>query len=219
VVRIDSPGGAVAPSQEIFDAVKTLKTKKRVVVSMGSTAVSGGYYIACAADRIIANPGTVTGSIGALLQYSNREELLKKIGLESSVIKSGKFKDIGSPVRPMTSEEKDLIQGVLDDIHDQFVEVVSISRNISVEKLRPIADGRIFTGRQALKLGLIDDLGDMDYSVEVAAKLAGMKEKPELIYPKEKRINFWKFFSDELISSLVKHLRAESIGFQYSPLY
>ena len=215
VVRIDSPGGGVAPSQEIFDAVNVLKKKKKVVVSMGSVAASGGYYIACAADKIVANPGTVTGSIGALMHYSNLEDLLKKIGLRSSVIKSGKFKDIGSPTRQMTPEERELIQGVIDDIYDQFIEVVSASRNISLMKLKPIADGRIFTGRQALKLGLVDELGDIERAVVIAANLSAIKGKPDVIYPKDKGITFWRFIADEMVSSLASHLKEETSGFRY----
>jgi protease-4 len=210
VVRIDSPGGGVSPSQEIFDALSTVKKKKKVVASMGSVAASGGYYIACAADRIVANPGSLTGSIGALMQFANVEELLKKVGLKSAVIKSGKYKDIGAPTREMTPEERVLLQGVVDDIYDQFLGTVSASRNISVEELRPVADGRIFTGRQALKMGLVDELGDMERSVDVAANLAGIKGKPEVVYPKEKGVSVWRFIADEMASSILNRLRDEA---------
>jgi len=210
VVRIDSPGGGVSASQEIFDALSTVKKKKKVVASMGSVAASGGYYIACAADRIVANPGTLTGSIGALMPFANVEELLKKVGLKSAVIKSGKYKDIGAPTREMTPEERALLQGVVDDIYDQFLGTVSASRNISVEELRPVADGRIFTGRQALKMGLVDELGDMERSVGVAANLAGIKGKPEVVYPKEKSVSVWRFIADEMASSILNRLRDEA---------
>lgn len=217
VVRIDSPGGGVAPSQEIFDALSAVKKKKKVVASMGSVAASGGYYIACAADRIVANPGTLTGSIGALMHFANVEELLKKVGLKSAVIKSGKYKDIGALTREMTPEERALLQGVVDDIYDQFLGTVSASRNISVEELRPVADGRIFTGRQALKMRLVDELGDMERSVDVAANLAGIKKgKPEVVYPKEKGVSIWRFIADEMAFSIVNRLRdeAEKVGYQ-----
>lgn len=212
VVRIDSPGGSVAPCQEIYDAVSAVRKKKKVVASMGSIAASAGYYVACAADKIVANPGSVTGSIGALMHFSNLEDLLKKIGLKSSVIKSGKFKDIGSPVREMTVEEKQLIQGVIDDIYDQFLTTVSQNRKIPKEKLSPIADGRIFTGRQALKLGLVDELGDMEHSIDLAIKLAGMKGRPEILYPKEKGLTIWKIIADEMVSAFVSRLREETTG-------
>lgn len=215
VIRIDSPGGGVAPSQEIYEAVSHLKKKKKVVASMGSVAASGGYYIACAADRIVANPGTVTGSIGALMHFSNLEDLLKKVGLRSSIIKSGKYKDIGSPIREMTAEEKKLIQGLIDDIYDQFTETVSSSRNIPMKKLRVIADGRIFTGRQAMKLGLVDEMGDLEHSIDVAAKLAEIQGKPDVIYPKEKGVSIWRFIADEMTASFFRQLKNETgeIGF------
>ncbi|MBN2687548.1 MAG: signal peptide peptidase SppA [Deltaproteobacteria bacterium] len=153
VIRIDSPGGSVVPAQEIYDKVLEVKKNKKVVVSMGSLAASGGYYIASAADKIVANPGTITGSIGVIAQFPQVRELLDKIGIKSTVIKSGKFKDAGSPTREMTSDEKRLIQGVVDDIYSQFVGVVSLNRNKPEAEIEAIADGRIFTGRQALRWG------------------------------------------------------------------
>ena len=193
VIRVDSPGGGVAASQEIYDAVLALKKRKKVIVSMGSVAASGGYYIACGADKILANPGTVTGSIGAIMHFTNLEGTLKKVGLKSSAVKSGRYKDIGSPFRNMSADEKGLLQGVIDDIYDQFLEVVSTSRNIPKDQLKRIADGRIFTGRQALKLGLVDSLGDQEAAIKLAAKIAGLKGKPEVIYPKEKGFTIWKY--------------------------
>ncbi len=215
VVRIESPGGGVAAAQEIYDGIEALRKKKKVVASMGSVAASAGYYIACAADRIVANPGTVTGSIGALMHFSNLEELLKKIGLKSSVIKSGKYKDIGSPVREMTPDERKLIQDVIDDIYDQFLETVSKTRKIPKENLKPIADGRIFTGRQALKLGLVDELGDMEHSIDLAANLSGIKGKPDVVYPKEKGLTVWKLITDEMAAALISRLKEETEGFYY----
>jgi protease-4 len=214
VVRIDSPGGGVAPSQEIYDAVTSFKKKKKIVASMGSVAASGGYYIACAADRIVANPGTFTGSIGALMHFSNLEELMKKIGLKSSVVKSGRFKDIGSPAREMTSEERGLLQGVIDDIYNQFLEAVSVTRKIPKDKLVAIADGRIMTGRQALQHGLVDELGNMDRAVELAAMMSGIKGKPEVIYPKEKGLTIWKFIADEMMSAIMGRLNEENMSYR-----
>ncbi len=207
VIRVDSPGGGVAASQEIYDAVLALKKRKKVIVSMGSVAASGGYYIACGADKILANPGTVTGSIGAIMHFTNLEGTLKKVGLKSSAVKSGRYKDIGSPFRNMSADEKGLLQGVIDDIYDQFLEVVSTSRNIPKDQLKRIADGRIFTGRQALKLGLVDSLGDQEAAIKLAAKIAGLKGKPEVIYPKEKGFTIWKYIFEEMSTSIAKELK------------
>ncbi len=215
VVRVDSPGGGVVPSQEIYNAILSLKKKKRVVVSMGSVAASGGYYIACAADEIVANPGTITGSIGVIAHFSNVEELLKKIGLKSSIIKSGKYKDIGSPLREMTQDEKRLFQGVIDDIYDQFIEAVSTNRNITKKKVADIADGRIFTGRQALKMKLVDFLGDKEYAINLAAKLSGIEGEPEVVCPGKKGLGFWKYIVKEMASTVVGELKKESSGISY----
>ncbi|HEY6839015.1 MAG TPA: signal peptide peptidase SppA, partial [Geobacteraceae bacterium] len=156
VVRIDSPGGIVGPSQEISAEVKKLAARKNVVVSMGSVAASGGYYVAAPASVIYANPGTITGSIGVLMKFSNLEGLMGKIGMKAFTLKTGKFKDVGSPVRTMTDEEKAMLQGVIDSTHGQFVRAVAEGRKLPPEAVRQIADGRIFTGEQALSLKLID---------------------------------------------------------------
>ena len=203
VIRIDSPGGGVAPAQEIYEAVRAVGRKKKVVASMGSLAASGGYLIACAADRIVANPGTVTGSISAIMHFANAEELLNKIGLKSSVIKSGRFKDIGSPTRPMTEEEKALIQSMVDDTYDQFLEVVAKGRRLPKEDVRKIADGRLYTGRQALKLGLVDELGDLNHAVRLAGAMSGMSGEPDIIYPSRKKATFWEFLIHQSAMALV----------------
>jgi protease-4 len=218
VLRIDTPGGSVAPSQEIYQAVRELRKKKKVVVSMGSVAASGGYLIAVAADRIVANPGTITGSISAVMHYANVEELLKKVGVRSSVIKSGKFKDIGSPVREMTAEERSLIQGIVDDIYDQFVRTVSENRKIPLSKIVQLADGRVFTGRQAKELGLIDDLGGLQDAVLLAGKLSGMKEKPEIVRGMMKKTTLWSYLMENMTSAVSEEIRrnsAELRGAQY----
>ena len=218
VLRIDTPGGSVAPSQEIYQAVRELRKKKKVVVSMGSVAASGGYLIAVAADRIVANPGTITGSISAVMHYANVEELLKKVGVRSSVIKSGKFKDIGSPVREMTAEERSLIQGIVDDIYDQFVRTVSENRKIPFSKIVQLADGRVFTGRQAKELGLIDDLGGLQDAVLLAGRLSGMKEKPEIVHGMKKKTTLWRYLMQNMTSAVSEEIRrnsAELRGAQY----
>jgi len=213
VLRIDSPGGGVASSHEIYAAVTDLKKKKKVITSMGSLAASGGYMVACATDKIVANPGTMTGSISAVMHFANAEELLKKLGLKASAVKSGKFKDIGSPVREMTAEERALIQELVDDIYDQFLDMVARDRNIPKENLRKIADGRIFTGRQAQKLGLVDYLGDMGYAVTLAGEMSGIKGKPEVVYPKKKGSRFWDYLFREMFTALELQMRAKAEQF------
>ncbi len=215
VLRINSPGGAVVPSQEIYDKVLHVKKFKKVVVSMGSVAASGGYYIACAADRIIANPGTITGSIGVIIQFSQIEDLLKKVGLKATVVKAGRYKDVGSPVREMTSAERALIQGVIDDIHDQFIEAVVSNRGIPRKELEHIADARIFTGRQALEVGLVDSLGNMDSAIDTAAGLAGIEGKPDVVYPEKERKSLLQYITSETISSITEELRGSGSGIDY----
>ena len=186
VLRIDSPGGAVAPSQEIYEEVRKTAAKKKVVVSMGSIAASGGYYIASAATRIIANPGTLTGSIGVIMEIPNVEGLMNKIGLKTEIIKSGKNKDMGTPFRTMKPEERKILQGVMDNVHEQFIRAVAKGRKMKVEDVRTIADGRVFTGEQALKNGLVDQLGTLEDAIRTAAKLAGVSGEPQVVEKKGK---------------------------------
>ena len=191
VLRIDSPGGGVVPSQEIHDAVKRVKNKsnKAVIASMGTVAASGGYYIAAATDRIIANPGSLTGSIGVIMETANVEGLLKKIGVEGIVIKSGRFKDVGSPLRKMSEDERKLLQSVMDDVHHQFIQAVADGRSLELSDVEPLADGRIFTGRQAKEARLVDELGDLDDAIHIAADIAGMEGEPKVVEPR-KRFSF-----------------------------
>lgn len=197
VLRVDSPGGGVAASQEIYEAVKSAREEKPVVVSMGSVAASGGYYVACGADTILANPGSTTGSIGVVMEIPNIKGLLEKLGIQFNVIKSGKYKDIGSPYREMTNAEKNQLQNYIDDAYDQFVGVVSESRGLSEEEVLSFADGRVFTGKQALELGLIDQLGDYDDAIQLAAEMSGLKGKPKTYrFPKRKVTFFDLLFSD-----------------------
>jgi len=186
IVRIDSPGGSVGPSQEIYDEIHKIKKEKKIVyASLGSVAASGGYYIACAADYILANPGTLTGSIGVIMAFNNLEELAKKIGVAPAVIKSGEFKDSGSPLRPLEPKERKLLQNVVDDVHDQFVQAVSSSRNISEVDVRSFADGRIMTGRQALNFKLIDELGGLEKTIEIMGQKIGVVGYPSVLEEKE----------------------------------
>jgi len=218
VLRIDSPGGGVAASQEICREVDELRKKKKVVASMGSVAASGGYLIAAATDRIVANPGTITGSISAVMHFADIQELMKKVGVRSSVIKSGKFKDIGSPARDMTPEERQLIQGIIDDIYDQFVRSISENRKIPLDSIMKIADGRIFSGRQAYQLKLVDELGGLQDAVLIAGRLSGIAGKPEVIYAKKKKTGILKYVIENMTSVVAGELRKsaiESRGAQY----
>ncbi len=197
VLRVDSPGGAVVPAQEIYEALKNARKEgKKVVVSLGSVAASGGYYIAAAADRIVANPGTLTGSIGVKMEFANLERLLEKIGVKGMVLKAGKYKDVGSPYREMTAQERELLQNVIDDVHSQFIEAVAEGRNIPLRDVRAIADGRIFTGRQAYELKLVDQLGDLSTSIQAAADLAGIKGKPRVV-SRERKTQFLEYLKQE----------------------
>jgi protease-4 len=213
VLRVDSPGGGVAASQEIYDAVIELKKKKKVVVSMGSVAASGGLLVACAADKIVANPGTITGSISAIMQFANVEELMKKIGLKSSVVKSGQYKDIGSPLRDMTPEEKVIIQELVDDIFNQFVDVIVKERKLPREKVVAIADGRVFSGRKAKELGLVDDLGDMASAARLASKLAGKNGQYDLVYPSKKRESVFDYLLESTASQISNSLKEKMQSF------
>jgi protease IV len=188
VLRIDSPGGGVVPSQEIYDAVRQVrsKTSKTVIASMGNVAASGGYYIAAATDRIVANPGTLTGSIGVIMETANIEGLLQKIGVEGVVIKSGKFKDVGSPLRKMSEEERGLMQAVMDDVHKQFIEAVAEGRAMELAEAQALADGRIFTGRQAKEAKLVDELGNLDDAIQLAADVVGIEGEPKVVEPRRR---------------------------------
>jgi protease-4 len=183
VLRIDSPGGGVAPSQEIYNAVKRVRKEhnKTVVASMGTVAASGGYYIAVATDRILANPGTLTGSIGVIMQMANFQELLEKIGVKSVVVKTGKFKDLGSPFRPMVEEERQLLESVMNDTLSQFIEAVADGRSMDATEVEQLADGRVFTGRQAKSVLLIDEIGDLHDAIKLAGELGGIEGTPRVL--------------------------------------
>jgi protease-4 len=187
VVRVNSPGGVVAPTQEIVGAIERVrKAGKPVVASFGAVAASGGYYVGIAADRIFANPGTLTGSIGVIMQMANVEGLLKKVGVEYVVIKSGAYKDVGNFSRAMTPEERRILQALLDDVYGQFVAAVAKGRGLDEGTVRSFADGRIYSGKQAHALKMVDELGGFEEAVEAAAKLAGIPGKPKLIFPRRR---------------------------------
>lgn len=216
VVRVDSPGGGISASQEIYEELKKLDKDKPVIASLSSVAASGGYYVALGARTIMANLGTLTGSIGVIMQLAYLEKLYEFIKVTPITIKSGKFKDIGSSVRPMTEEEKKLLQDLSDDMHSQFKRAVADSRRMLPENVKNIADGRVFSGQQALELGLIDSIGTFEDAINQAAKVADIKGTPALFYAKEKKPRFIEFFSGttEGISKIIM----EAIGNRHTPL-
>jgi len=192
VLRVNSPGGTVAACQEVFAAIDRVKRKSvPVVASMGDIAASGGVYVSMAASEILANPGTITGSIGVIIKGNDLSALYGKVGVSPKVVKSGAYKDMMATYRPLSPEEHALLQGLIDDSHDQFVETIALARNRPRHEIEGIADGRILTGRQAQQSGLIDGLGDLDDAVNRAAKLAGLKERPSVIWI-EPRKSFWQ---------------------------
>lgn len=206
ILRIDSPGGGVGASQEIYQEVKKTTRKKKVIVSMGSTAASGGYYIACAGDKIVANPGTITGSIGVIMEFFRVDELTKKIGINLEVIKSGEFKDTGSSFRPLTDRERELMSSVVLNIQDQFINAVADGRKLSIDEVKKIADGSIFSGETAMKYKLVDQLGNFQDAVELAAGMSGIEGEPTLVYPKEKSLQLWDIIFQSASKAVFKTL-------------
>ncbi|MBF0496439.1 MAG: signal peptide peptidase SppA [Deltaproteobacteria bacterium] len=206
IIRIDSPGGAVGPAQEIYAAIKSARASKKIIASLSNVAASGGYYVAAPADKIIANPATLTGSIGVIMDFANVEELLKKVGLNFITLKAGKFKDIGSVSRPMTAEERELLQSVINDVHGQFIRAVAEGRKIPQDKIREIADGRIFTGEQAKKMGLVDQLGGFLDAVELAKKLSGAAANAKVVYSDQDKKAFMELFAAQLANTIMDRL-------------
>jgi protease-4 len=221
ILRIDSPGGGVASSQEIHEEVRRVRSSgKLVVASLGSVAASGGYYVACVTDRIFANAGTVTGSIGVIVQLANAEELLRKVGVESTVITSGPFKDSGNPTRTLRPEERQVFQALVDDVYQQFIEAVAQGRNLPLDEVRQAADGRIYTGRQAIDLRLIDELGSLHDAITYAASVVGTIGKPKLVQEGKDRLWWLRFLFESLSQAFVwtPFSKAEAV-LQYRWLY
>jgi len=216
IVRIDSPGGGVGPSQEIYEELKRTRKKKKVIASMGSVAASGGFYIASAADKIVANPGTITGSIGVLMEFVQFKSLLQKIGINLEVIKSGEYKDIGYPQRALTERDRQILGRVIKDIQQQFVTAVADGRHLAREKVQAIADGRIFSGERAKELGLVDFLGNFQDAVELAKKMTGIRGDVTLVYPKRHGARFWDLLFDSASRSLVKWLQKTQTRIEYT---
>jgi protease-4 len=219
VLRIDSPGGGVGPAQEIFREIRKTVGVKKIVASMGAVAASGGYYIAAGTDGIVANPGTITGSIGVIIRFANFEDLLSKIGLTPVVVKSGEYKDTGSPVRKMTKEERKILQNFVNQIHKQFIIAVAEGRNMDQSEVEPLADGRIFTGEEAKNLGLIDRIGNLEDAVEWAGRMAGIEGKISVVYARKKKLPFLKYIIDSTLKDLVNNISSPHMwgGYLYRP--
>jgi len=217
VVRIDSPGGAVAPTQEIFDELQKTGKKKPLIASMGSMATSGGYYVASACEKIIANPGTLTGSIGVIMQLSNVEELMKKVGVKGYNIKSGVNKDIGSPFQPLSPEGKEILQSLVDNVHSQFVSAVAKGRGMNEAQVRKLADGRVFSGAQAKELGLVDQFGTLDDAIEFAAKRVGLEENPTVYYSSPEEERWWEKLFFAAIGRRFSNSQRGWLRYEWSP--
>ncbi|MBM4167237.1 MAG: signal peptide peptidase SppA [Ignavibacteria bacterium] len=202
VLHVNSPGGGVAASQEIYEEVKLSDKEKPVIVSLSSVAASGGYYISCGARTIVANPGTITGSIGVISQFWQMKKLLDKIGIENNTIKSGSRKDIGNPFREMTEEERKYFQILSNDIHEQFIEAVETHRNIAHDTMLQIADGRVFSGRQAYKHKLVDTLGTYHDAIRIAADAANIQEEPAIVKETERKSLFERLFFESSLKKI-----------------
>lgn len=215
VVRVDSPGGAVGPSQEIYREIRKTVATKNVVASMGAIAASGGYYVACAADGIVANPGTITGSIGVIMGYTNFRQLLDKIGMVPVVIKSGPYKDIGSPTREMREDERELLQTITNGIREQFVTAIAEGRKLDRDKVAAAADGRIFTGEDAKALGLVDRLGNFADALEWAGELGGIEGEVVPVYGRDKELSLLRQLMTSSVSRLLSKIVRPEIYAEY----
>ena len=208
VIRIDSPGGGVGPSQEISREIQRTLQDKKVIASLGAVAASGGYYIASAASGIVANPGTITGSIGVIMGFTDIQGLLQKIGITPVVVKSGEYKDIGSPVRTMTDTERTLLQTFSDQVHRQFITAIAEGRHIEYEKVASVADGRILTGENAHELGLVDRLGNLEDAIAWAGEMGGITGKVSAVYAKDKKYTFFKRLAESSLHEIMSQLTA-----------
>src|SRR5438132_3075673 len=219
LLNIDSPGGGVAVSQEIYTEIRRLRDKKdkMVVAYLSSTGASGAYYVACAANKIVANPGTIVGSIGVIAEWVNYADLMEWAKLKSIVFKTGEFKDTGSGTRALTENEKKYFQGLIDDMYVQFVEAVAGGRKLDLQEVRSLADGRVFTGRDAKSRKLIDDIGNFQDAVDLTAKLAGISGKPRLIRLNRQRVTLFDVLTSDLsrLSPFNGQSMKSQIKFQY----
>ncbi len=206
IIRVNSPGGEVAPSQAIYEQLMKFRKRKKIIVSMSSVAASGAYYISSAADEIIAEPGTLTGSIGVIMEMPNFYKLMKKVGVSYNYIVSGPYKDIGTPFKAMTPMQRKKLQGVVMNVYGQFVSAVAKGRNLKVSYVKKLANGMVYSGQQALKYHLVDKLGDFQDAVKAAEKLTGIKGKATLIYPVKKHSNLFQSFIKRAVKSFIAHI-------------
>ena len=202
ILRVDSPGGGIGPSQEIYRELMKNRDAKIVVASMGSVAASGGYYIACATQGIVANSGTITGSIGVIMEYANLEQIAEKIGISPVVIKSGKYKDMGSPMRKLKDSEKQLFQNLVDELHAQFVSDAAAARDMETDVMAKLADGRVYTGQTAMKLKLVDRIGNLDDAVQWAGQMAGIEGELTPVYPKADKMTLFRKLAETLFQDV-----------------
>lgn len=214
IVRINSPGGSVGPSQEIYQELKKLAAKKKVFISAGGVCASGGYYIASAGEKIYANPSTITGSIGVIMEQVVAEELLKKVGIQPNTIKSGKFKDVGSPFRKMQDDERAYFQKILDSIHEQFMKDVAEGRKMPIEQVKKLSDGRVYTGTQAKELGLVDGIGTFYDTLDNMKKDLGIKDKPVLVYGK-RPFSLLKWLISSATETIIKHYNSAPMYYNH----
>lgn len=215
VIRINSPGGAVGPSQEIYREIRKTVGTKNVVASMGAVAASGGYYVACAADGIVANPGTITGSIGVIMGYTNFRQLLDKIGMVPVVIKSGPYKDTGSPTREMREDERQILQSITNGIHNQFVTAIAEGRKMDRAQVEAAADGRIFTGEDAKANGLVDRLGNFEDALEWAGELGGIDGAVVPVYAPDKDFSLLRYLMSSSVSGWISKIIHPDIYAEY----
>ncbi len=219
IIDIDSPGGGVAASQEIYDQI--LKTREEgitVIASMGTVAASGGYYIACAAEKIVANPGTLTGSIGVILSFPTAKKLFEKIGVQFETVKSGELKDVGSMDRAMTPKEERMLQAVIDDSYEQFIEAIAVGREKDKDEIYPFADGSIFTGRQAYNIGLVDTLGSFETAISIAGEMVNLGPDPDVVRERKRKPGIFDVLAESatLLESLSKLEKTQpSLGYIY----
>ena len=215
VIRVDSPGGVVGPSQEIYREVVRTRSIKKVIASMGAVAASGGYYVIAGADAIVANPGTITGSIGVIMEYTNFQELFQKIGLSPVVIKSGKFKDAGSPVREMTPEEERILKDFVDRLHQQFVTAIAEGRQMDVATVQKLADGRIYTGADAKEIGLVDRIGNLEDAIDWAGEMSGIEGDIIPVYPPPKKLSVVRLLTESLLGDLIGRVTHQEMSAEY----
>jgi len=216
IVRINSPGGAVGPTQEAASELKKLKEKKKVYVSMGSVCASGGYYIAAVGDKVYASPSTITGSIGVIMQQTVVEDLMKKVGIQANTIKAGSMKDVGNPFRKMTDHERKYLQDIIDSIHEQFIKDVAAGRKMNIDKARELSDGRIYTGLKAKDAGLIDAIGTFYDTVDAMKATLGIKGKPDLVYGK-RPFSPLKWLVSSALQDMFAREQAAPFKYEYKP--